>query len=126
MSNIIKCPICHEMAGLRYNENRVYQSRCQNMECRETVTVTAPSWKVAEELFSKFEKGAELPKLSIPKKIADELEEELKNSEDKLYTFNKCYEDMTLPYKLLLHKNYDIICAYLNPLTRPFVEVEDE
>jgi|GEM_PF-3639906 len=55
----------------------------------------------------------EQPKLSIPKKIAEELEEELKNSEDKLYTFNKCYEDMMLPDKLLLHKNYAIICAYL-------------
>lgn len=52
-------------------------------------------------------------KLSIPKDIAEELDKELKNSEDKLYTFNKCYEDMTLPYKLLLHKNYALICAYL-------------
>ena len=75
MNNIIKCPICHEMAGLRYNENRVYQSRCQNMACRETVTVTAPSGKAAEELFSKFEKGTIQPKLSIPKNIAEELEE---------------------------------------------------
>lgn len=74
MNNIIKCPICHQMAGLRYNENRVYQSRCQNMACRETVTVTAPSWKTAEELFSKFEKGTNQPRLSIPKKIAEELE----------------------------------------------------
>lgn len=71
MNNIIKCPICHEMAGLRYNENRVYQSRCQNMACRETVTVTAPSGKAAEELFSKFGKGTIQPKLSIPKKIAE-------------------------------------------------------
>ncbi|USI66767.1 hypothetical protein LMK05_05675 [Lactococcus petauri] len=74
MNNIIKCPICHEMAGLRYNENRVYQSRCQNMACRETVTVTAPSGKAAEELFSKFEKRSIQPKLSIPKKIAEELD----------------------------------------------------
>lgn len=80
MSNIIKCPICHEMAGLRYNENRVYQSRCQNMACRETVTLAAPSWKAAEELFSKFEKGTLLPKLSIPKKIADKLDNEDANS----------------------------------------------
>lgn len=80
MSNIIKCPICHEISGLRYNENRVYQSRCQNMECRETVTVTAPSDKVAEVLFSKFEKGTILPKLSIPKKIADKLDNEDANS----------------------------------------------
>ncbi|MFD2253075.1 hypothetical protein ACFSJM_01775 [Lactococcus formosensis subsp. bovis] len=76
MSNVIKCPICHEMAGLRYNENRVYQSRCQNMKCRETVTVTAPSGKAAEGLFSKFEKGMSQPKLSIPKKIAEELRDE--------------------------------------------------
>lgn len=80
MSNIIKCPICHEMSGLRYNENRVYQSCCQNMACRETVTVTAPSGKAAEELFSKFEKGTIQPKLSIPKKIADKLDNEDANS----------------------------------------------
>ena len=80
MNNIIKCPICHEMSGLRYNENRVYQSRCQNMACRETVTVTAPSGKAAEELFSKFEKGTILPKLTIPKKIADKLDNEDANS----------------------------------------------
>lgn len=65
MSNIIKCPICHEMAGLRYNENRVYQSRCQNMACRETVTVTAPSGKVAEELFSRFEQASVQPNTTI-------------------------------------------------------------
>ncbi|MDC0826069.1 hypothetical protein [Lactococcus petauri] len=53
------------------------------------------------------------PKLSIPKKIAEMLDEELKDSDDKLYTFNKCYEDMTLPDVLLLHKNYAIICVYL-------------
>lgn len=80
MNNIIKCPICHEMSGLRYNENRVYQSRCQNMACRETVTVTAPSRKAAEELFSKFEKGTIQPKLSIPKKI-----DELVNTGDTEY-----------------------------------------
>ncbi|AYF99888.1 hypothetical protein [Lactococcus allomyrinae] len=62
MSKIIKCPICHEMSGLKYNVNRVYQSRCQNMECRETVTVTAPSQKAAEELLSKFEKGTAQPR----------------------------------------------------------------
>lgn len=65
MNNIIKCPICHEMAGLRYNENRVYQSRCQNMACRETVTVTAPSWKAAEELFSRFEQASVQPNTTI-------------------------------------------------------------
>lgn len=54
-----------------------------------------------------------MKKLSIPKKIADMLDEELKDSEDKLYTFNKGYEDMVLPYELLLQKNYAIICAYL-------------
>lgn len=65
MSNMIKCPICHEIAGLSYNENRVYQSRCQNMECRETVTVTAPSGRVAEELFSRFEQASIQPNTTI-------------------------------------------------------------
>lgn len=74
MSEIIKCPICHKMAGIRYDINRVYQSRCQNMECRETVTVTAPSEAVAEELFSQFEKGTNQPQLTIPKSVADALD----------------------------------------------------
>ncbi|MDT2742909.1 hypothetical protein [Lactococcus garvieae] len=65
MNNMIKCPICHEIAGLRYNENRVYQSCCQNMECRETVTVTAPSWKAAEQLFSRFEQASVQPNTTI-------------------------------------------------------------
>ena len=77
MSEVIKCPICHEMAGIRYNENRVYQCRCQNMKCRETVTLTAPSEVAAEELFSKFEKGTIQPRLTIPKSIADGLDEEI-------------------------------------------------
>ena len=137
MSNIIKCPICHEMAGLRYNENRVYQSRCQNMECRETVTVTAPSRKAAEELFSKFEKGTIRPKLSIPKKIAEELEEltgktnwestpySVIEEKGKINTWaylghGKCSEQL---YKFC-RDNTRLMHAYLNPLTRPFVEVE--
>ncbi|MCO7180433.1 hypothetical protein NH621_04450 [Lactococcus formosensis] len=68
------------------------------------------------------------PKLSIPKKIADMLDEELKDSEDKLYTFNKGYEDMVLPYELLLQKNYASICAYLagKALGVELVEVTDE
>lgn len=68
------------------------------------------------------------PKLSIPKKIADMLDEELKDSDDKLYTFNRFYEDMTLPDVLLLHKNYAIICAYLasKALGVDLVEVIDE
>ncbi|MFQ6324309.1 hypothetical protein [Lactococcus garvieae] len=53
------------MAGLRYNENRVYQSRCQNMACRETVTVTAPSWVAAEQLFSRFEQASVQPNTTI-------------------------------------------------------------
>jgi len=75
MSEIIKCPICHKMAGIRYDINRVYQSRCQNMECRETVTVTAPSEAVAEELFYRFEKGTNQPQLTIHQNIADELDD---------------------------------------------------
>lgn len=94
LSNVIKCSICHEMAGLRYNENRVYQSRCQNMACRETVTVTAPSGKAAEELFSKFEKGTIQPKLSIPKKIAehDWMKHLIECSNLSQFEF-ECYDD---------------------------------
>lgn len=137
LSNVIKCPICHEMAGLRYNENRVYQSRCQNMACRETVTVTAPSGKAAEELFSKFEKGTIQPKLSIPKKIAEELEEltgktnwestpySVIEEKGKINTWaylghGKCSEQL---YKFC-RDNTRLMHAYINPLTRPFVEVE--
>ena len=74
MSELIKCPICHKMAGIRYSENRVYQSQCQNIKCRETVTVTASSEAAAEELFSKFEKGTNQPQLTIPQSIADALD----------------------------------------------------
>ncbi|KXT58991.1 hypothetical protein LACDD01_02255 [Lactococcus sp. DD01] len=90
------------------------------------MTVTAPSRVAAEELFSKFEKRMIQPKLSIPKKIAEMLDEELKYADDKLYTFNKCYEDMVLPYELLLQKNYATICAYLagKELGIELVEVE--
>ncbi|MDT2620562.1 hypothetical protein P7D33_06885 [Lactococcus petauri] len=46
-------------------------SHCHDINCFKLVTVTAPSETVAEELFSKFEKGTIYPKLSIPKKIAE-------------------------------------------------------
>lgn len=139
MSNIIKCPICHEMAGLRYNENRVYQSRCQNMACRETVTVTAPSSKVAEELFSKFEKGTNHPKLSIPKKIAEELLGFRKSLSDPdtellgwmtitnaLYQYTGFSEYFINWWNERKGETNNLAIAYLNPLTRPFVEVTDE
>lgn len=131
MNNIIKCPVCHEMAGLRYNENRVYQSRCQNMSCRETVTVTAPSGKAAEELFSKFEKGTNHSKLSIPKKIAEELDDKnstLNNFNWQFFMQNHrqsfwSYSNELNEYAKDIH-NYEAICAYLNPVTKLFVEVE--
>ena len=80
MSRVIKCPICSRTAEMTYRENRVYRSECFNINCKEVVTVTAPSGKAAEELFSKFEKGMSQPKLSIPKKIADKLDNEDANS----------------------------------------------
>lgn len=76
MSKEIKCPICQGVSTLRYNENRTYMSHCHDINCFKLVTVTAPSEAVAEELFSKFEKGMSQPKLSIPKKIAEELRDE--------------------------------------------------
>ncbi|WP_339011302.1 hypothetical protein VNN36_06265 [Lactococcus garvieae] len=82
--------------------------------------------ELAEDKIKELAKREDQPKLSIPRKIAEELDKELKNSEDKLYTFNKCYEDMTLPDNLLLHKNYALICAYLagKALGVELVEVE--
>ncbi|MFK4844106.1 hypothetical protein ACI1UJ_10375 [Lactococcus petauri] len=73
MSKEIKCPICQGVSTLRYNENRTYMSHCHDINCFELVTVTASSEAVAEELFSKFENGTIRPKLSIPKKIAEML-----------------------------------------------------
>lgn len=129
MNNIIKCPICHEMAGLRYNENRVYQSRCQNMKCRETFTVTAPSGKAAEGLFSKFEKGMSQPKLSIPKKIAEIADETWGYGDiDPIDIFG----DVRLPdferwWKSQEHPK-DLIVAYLagGALGVELVEVSDD
>lgn len=80
MSKEIKCPICQGVSTLRYNENRTYMSHCHDINCFKLVTVTAPSESVAEELFSKFEKGTSQPELSIPKKIADKLDNEDANS----------------------------------------------
>lgn len=74
MNNIIKCPICGKNSAMRYNEKSIYESRCLYSECREVVTVTAKSEVAAKELFAKFG-STNHPKLSIPKKIAQELEE---------------------------------------------------
>lgn len=112
MNNIIKCPICHEMSGLRYNENRVYQSCCQNMACRETVTVTAPSGEAAEELFSKFEKGTIQPKLSIPKKIADALDK-LEFDWDMMAFPNSSQGDYQDLFDYIDRGNAPIIMTYL-------------
>lgn len=131
MNNIIKCPICHEMSGLRYNENRVYQSCCQNMACRETVTVTAPSGKAAEELFSKFEKGTIQPKLSIPKKIADMIDQEIvADNITKFAMFHEGFERLWLSDDLTKYcvdyKNYALASVYLagKALGVELVEVE--
>lgn len=79
------------------------------------------------------------PKLSIPKKIAEELEEltgktnwestpySVIEEKGKINTwaylgYGKCSEQL---YKFC-RDNTRLMHAYLNPLTRPFVEVEDE
>lgn len=48
MSRVIKCPICSRTAEMTYRENRVYRSECFNINCKEVVTVTAPSRVAAE------------------------------------------------------------------------------
>lgn len=137
MSRVIKCPICSRTAEMTYRENPVYRSECFNINCKEVVTVTAPSRVAAEELFSKFEKGTIKPKLSIPKKIAEELEEltgktnwestpySVIEEKGKINTWaylghGKCSEQL---YKFC-RDNTRLMHAYINPLTRPFVEVE--
>lgn len=82
---------------------------------------------------------SEQPKLSIPKKIAEELEEltgktnwestpySVIEEKGKINTWaylghGKCSEQL---YKFC-RDNTRIMNAYLNPLTRPFVEVTDE
>lgn len=79
MNNIIKCPICGKNSAMRYNEKSIYESRCLYSECREVITVTAKSEVAAKELFAKFG-STNHPKLSIPKKIADKLDNEDANS----------------------------------------------
>lgn len=84
-------------------------------------------------------KNIKQPKLSIPKKIAEELEEltgktnwestpySVIEEKGKINTWaylghGKCSEQL---YKFC-RDNTRLMHAYLNPLTRPFVEVTDE
>ncbi|MFK4958750.1 MULTISPECIES: hypothetical protein [Lactococcus] len=86
-----------------------------------------------------FEKEMEQHRLSIPKKIAEELEEltgktnwestpySVIEEKGKINTWaylghGKCSEQL---YKFC-RDNTRLMHAYLNPLTRPFVEVTDE
>ncbi len=134
MSKEIKCPICQGVSTLRYNENRTYMSHCHDINCFKLVTVTAPSEAVAEELFSKFEKGTSQPKLSIPKWVADIFDEFLKDDYD-WHDFEMSFvgvddDDDGLERKFFDWTNSEnateLTLAYLNPLTRAFVEVTDE
>ncbi|EKF50943.1 hypothetical protein [Lactococcus garvieae] len=93
-------------------------------------------YDLEEELIKKVE-FANQPKLSIPKKIAEELEEltgktnwestpySVIEEKGKINTWaylghGKCSEQL---YKFC-RDNTRLMHAYINPLTRPFVEVE--
>ena len=95
-------------------------------------------YDLEEPLIKKVE-VANQPKLSIPKKIAEELEEltgktnwestpySVIEEKGKINTWaylghGKCSEQL---YKFF-RDNTRLMHAYLNPLTRPFVEVTDE
>ncbi|WP_270219334.1 hypothetical protein [Lactococcus garvieae] len=95
-------------------------------------------YDLEEPLIKKVE-FANQPKLSIPKKIAEELEEltgktnwestpySVIEEKGKINTWaylghGKCSEQL---YKFC-RDNTRLMHAYLNPLTRPFVEVTDE
>lgn len=131
MSEEIKCPICHEMSEIRYSENRVYQSRCQNIKCHETVTVTASSESAAEELFSKFEKGTNQPQLTIPKSIAEKtvgyFDKDRPNYFERstIFVFSNWSSDLNGDNfdENEFDKRIQIVGAYLNPLTRDLVKV---
>ena len=125
MSKEIKCPICQGVSTLRYNENRTYMSHCHDINCFKLVTVTAPSEAVAEELFSKFEKGMSQPKLSIPKKIADALDK-LEFDWDMMAFPNSPQGDYQDLFDYIDRGNAPIIMTYLagKALGVELVEVE--
>lgn len=95
-------------------------------------------YDLEEPLIKKVE-FANHPKLSIPKKIAEELEEltgktnwestpySVIEEKGKINTwaylgYGKCSEQL---YKFC-RDNTRLMHAYINPLTRPFVEVKDD
>ena len=130
MSKEIKCPICQGVSTLQYNENRTYMSHCHDINCFKLVTVTAPSEAVAEELFSKFEKGTFLPKLSIPKWVANIFDKFLEDDYD-WYDFEMVFigcDNEELESNFFAWTNTEnakeLTLAYLNPSTRIFVEIE--
>lgn len=132
MNNIIECPICGKNSAMRYNEKSIYESRCLYSECREVITVTAKSEVAAKELFAKFG-SIKQPKLSIPKKIADMIDQEIvADNITKFAMFHEGFERLWLSDDLtrycLDYKNYALASAYLagKALGVELVEVTDE
>ena len=85
-----------------------------------------------ERIWFKYDdKLKEQPKLSIPKKIAEELDDKnstLNNFNWQFFMQNHrqsfwSYSNELNEYAKDIH-NYEAICAYLNPVTKLFVEVE--
>ncbi len=85
------------------------------MECRETVTVTAPSEAVAEELFYRFEKGTNQPQLTIPKSVADELDSVFSgiDATDIGYVLDQTGPYGSRAFNDYYFKNKNIIAVYL-------------
>ena len=95
--------------------------------------------KMGHEIRKKLEEDYKLmhSKLSIPKKIAQELERydfELtsaglmyRNSDGKLTEFfSETNREVSQLTTQTIVGNYRLVYAYINPLTRPFVEVTNE
>lgn len=91
-----------------------------------------------EQIWFKYDDGAEQPKLSILKKIAEELLEFRKSLSDPdtellgwttiinaLYQYPEFSEDFRDWWDDRKAEANNLAIAYLNPLTRPFVEVEE-
>lgn len=118
----IECPICHGKALIWYNEDRIYQSTCQNKKCQEVVTLTTKSWVDAVDLFSQFGKGRWLAQ--IPRHLAENLDHyniSIQTEEDFSEFMFEVYET----YETDFFATYEAVQLYLNPLSAHLVKIVD-
>ncbi|MDR2059493.1 MAG: hypothetical protein LBP66_05085 [Lactococcus lactis] len=115
----IKCPVCGGIAQVRYMENRVYQSTCEEFAPHHQISLTAHSEVEAIEMFNSCSKGFNQPHLTIPKSIADELGGYFKYKNpfeailrDYSVRSNDVIEELR-DYLDFLHSNLELCITYL-------------